>query len=83
MAIYDATAYVVQMIGECDGVPYIDGTNITVDRIYEAYFVLGLNAEQIMTSFALAPVQVFSALTFVHQYEKEICGLYERRRRYY
>lgn len=81
MAIYDANALIVQTPDLCDGLPHIDGTPITVDAIYEAYFILGLSAEQIMARFQLQPVQVFAALAFVHQFEHEVRGLYERLRR--
>ncbi|XWX04392.1 DUF433 domain-containing protein [Aggregatilineales bacterium SYSU G02658] len=81
MAIYDANALIVQTPDLCDGLPHIDGTTVTVDKIYEAYFILGLSAEQIMVRFQIQPVQAFAALAFVHQFEPEVKGLYERLRR--
>jgi uncharacterized protein (DUF433 family) len=81
MGIYDANALIVQIPGVCDGLPHIDGTHVTVDKIYEAYFIMGLSAEQIMARFQLQPVQAFAALAFVHQFEHEMRGLYERLRR--
>lgn len=82
MATYDANAFIVQAPHLCDGLPHIDGTTITVDKIYEAYFIHGLSAEQIMVHFGLKPVQAFAALAFVHQFEVEVRGIYERQRRH-
>lgn len=82
MTIYDANALIVQTPDLCDGLPHIDGTTVTVDKIYEAYFIFGLSAEQIMVRFQLKPVQAFAALAFVHQFEHEVHGIYQRLKRH-
>jgi uncharacterized protein (DUF433 family) len=78
--LYHATAHILQLSNVCDGLPFINGTTITVVDVYEAYQVLGLSAEQIMGRYELNPVQAFSALTFVHERMADVERLYEKRR---
>lgn len=78
--LYHATAHILQLPNVCDGLPFVNGTTITVIDVYEAYQVLGLSAEDIMMRYDLTPVQAFSALTFIHERNNDVERLYEKRR---
>jgi uncharacterized protein (DUF433 family) len=78
---YNATrAHIVQHPEVCDGVPHIANSRVSVLDVYEAYQLLGVTPEDIMKHFSLNPVQVFSALTFIHEFAEDVEHAYERRR---
>lgn len=78
---YNATrAHIVQHPEICEGMPYIVNSRVSVLDIYEAYQLLGVTPEDIMEHFSLTPVQVFSALTFIHEFAEDVERAYERRR---
>lgn len=80
-ASYNAMhAHILQDAAECEGVPYIAHSTVTVLDIYESYQLIGISAEDIMLRYTLTPVQTFAALTFIFEFEQDVARMYERLR---
>ena len=65
--------HIVKIEGVCGGEAIIEGTRISVWHIVGYYYKVGMSVEEILTEWEyLTPAQVFSALAYYHDNQKEI-----------
>src|ERR687895_1409488 len=65
--------HVVKVQGVCGDQATIEGTRIAVWHIVDYYYKSGMTVEEILAEWDyLTPAQVFSALAYYHDNQKEI-----------